>query len=159
MAFHGKRLQLSQRLIEVLDQIVGIFETDRQSQEAFRRSCSGPSIDARCSIKLSTPPRLVARVKIFVFAATDIAASRPSFTSNESIPPKRASTSVLRRSHVRDATSIRDNGRAQLFDVAQRKSATFIAFSECARIRHGNVRIPRKISQQSKGEGTAPPSY
>ena len=32
--------ELSERLIEVLDQIVGIFETDRQSQEAFRRSCS-----------------------------------------------------------------------------------------------------------------------
>ena len=27
---------------------------------------SGPSIDCRCSIKLSTPPRLVARVKILV---------------------------------------------------------------------------------------------
>ena len=26
-------------------------------------------------------------------------------------------------------------------------------------MRHGNVRIPRRISQQSKGEGTAPPSY
>ena len=35
----------------------------------------GPSMDARCSIKLSTPPKLVARMKIFVFAASDIAAS------------------------------------------------------------------------------------
>ena len=26
-------------------------------------------------------------------------------------------------------------------------------------MRHGNVRIPRRTSQQSKGEGTAPPSY
>src|SRR5438067_9723449 len=47
----------------------------------------GPSIDARCSIKLSTPPKLVARVKISVLAATRIAASRPPFASNESIPP------------------------------------------------------------------------
>ena len=47
----------------------------------------GPSMDARCSIRLSTPPRLVARVKIFVFAAIAIAASRPPFASNESIPP------------------------------------------------------------------------
>ena len=45
------------------------------------------------------------------------------------------------------------------FDVRKGKSATFIAFSECARIRHGRVRIPRRTSQQSKGEGTAPPSY
>ncbi len=50
-------------------------------------SCPGPSIDARCSIKLSTPPKLVARIKIFVFAAAFIAASRPPLTSKESIPP------------------------------------------------------------------------
>ena len=31
----------------------------------------GPSIEARCSMRLSTPPRLVARVKIFVRPATD----------------------------------------------------------------------------------------
>ena len=48
----------------------------------------GPSIDARCSIKLSTPPRLVARMKIFVFAATFIAASRPPLTSKRKHPTK-----------------------------------------------------------------------
>ena len=45
------------------------------------------------------------------------------------------------------------------FRMSREELAIFIAFSECARIRHGNVRIPRRISQQSKGEGTAPPSY
>ena len=116
-----------------------------------------PSIDARCSIKLSTPPRLVARVKIFVFAATRIAASRPLSLQTKAF--RQTSTSVLQQSRVRDATSSRDNARAQTFRCWARNSATFTAFSECARIRQGSVRIPRRISQQSKGEGTAPPSY
>ena len=52
-----------------------------------------------------------------------------------------------------------DNARAQPFDVCARNSATLAAFSQCARIRQGNVFIPRRISQQSKGEGTAPAEY
>ena len=40
MAFHSNALQLPQRLIEVFNQVVGVFQTDGQSQEAFRRSCS-----------------------------------------------------------------------------------------------------------------------
>ena len=39
-------------------------------------------------IKLSTPPRLVARVKIFVLAAADIAASRPSLHLKRKHPAK-----------------------------------------------------------------------
>ena len=38
-----------------------------------------------------------------------------------------------------------------------KESRELSAFSECARIRHGSVRIPRRTSQQSKGDGTAPP--
>ena len=49
---------------------------------------SGPSIDARCSIRLSTPPRLVARVKMSTLAASAIAASLPPLTSKDSMPPK-----------------------------------------------------------------------
>src|SRR5881392_3543982 len=48
----------------------------------------GPSLDWRCSIRLSTPPNDVARVKTFVFAATPSASSRPPFTRNDIIPPK-----------------------------------------------------------------------
>ncbi len=35
MAFHRNALQLSQRLIEVLDQIIRIFEPDGQAQQTF----------------------------------------------------------------------------------------------------------------------------
>src|SRR5438105_15561722 len=34
--------------------------------------------------------------------------------------------------------------------------AIFIAFSQCPRVRHGSERIPRRINQQSKGDGTPP---
>src|SRR5439155_148126 len=47
----------------------------------------GPSIDARCSTRLSVPPKLVARVKTRIFAATAIAASAPPLTCTESMPP------------------------------------------------------------------------
>ena len=40
----------------------------------------GPSTDARCSIKLSTPPRLVALVKSFARPATDMASAPSPFT-------------------------------------------------------------------------------
>src|ERR1039458_95095 len=50
----------------------------------------GPSTDARCSIKLCVPPRLVARVKSRTFAATCIARSRPPRNCNDSMPPNPA---------------------------------------------------------------------
>jgi hypothetical protein len=31
---------LAERLIQIFDQVVGVFQTDGQSQQAFRRSCS-----------------------------------------------------------------------------------------------------------------------
>ena len=73
---------------------------------------SGPSIDCRCSIKLSTPPRLVARVKILVWFGSAIAAARSPLSSKESIPPKR----LICRAPVRaaDATGVPGNARATL---------------------------------------------
>src|SRR5258708_28747025 len=47
-----------------------------------------PSLDARCSMRLSTPPRDVARVKIRVLEVTDNASSRPPLTRIDIIPPK-----------------------------------------------------------------------
>src|SRR3954453_10749745 len=46
-----------------------------------------PSLDARCSIRLSVPPSDVARVKIFVFAVTACASARPPRTLNDNMPP------------------------------------------------------------------------
>ena len=52
------------RLRQVVDQVVAGCS---RPTETRKRPCgvrlSGPSIEARCSIRLSTPPRLVARVK------------------------------------------------------------------------------------------------
>ena len=71
-----------------------------------------PSIEARCSIKLSTPPRLVARVKIFVRAAIAIAATRSTFNLKRKHPAERSSfaASLFR---VRDASAVRDSALAR----------------------------------------------
>ena len=65
---------LAQRLIEIGDQIVGVLEPDRQAQHALAsrrpsRSCS--SVCPHCDVstgmltRLSTPPRLAARLMTF----------------------------------------------------------------------------------------------
>ena len=46
------------------------------------------SIEARCSMRLWTPPKLVARVNSFTLAATAMAAASPPFTCTDTIPPK-----------------------------------------------------------------------
>src|SRR5947207_3037683 len=60
--------------------------------ESRSRSCgvfeSGPSLDARCSIKLSVPPSEVARVNSSTRETTFIAAPRRPFTRIDIIPPK-----------------------------------------------------------------------
>ena len=48
---------------------------------------SGPSTDARCSIKLCVPPKLVARMNTLVPAATRIAFAAEPFTRNDITPP------------------------------------------------------------------------
>ena len=48
----------------------------------------GPSTEARCSIRLSMPPRLVARVNNSTRAATAIAAAAPPCTWIDNMPPK-----------------------------------------------------------------------
>src|SRR5271154_2150305 len=46
-----------------------------------------PSIEARCSMRLSTPPSEVARFQISTRAAVAIAASSPPVTRIDTIPP------------------------------------------------------------------------
>ena len=50
-----------QGLRQVLDQIVGVLEADRDAQQVLRRGRRGPSLEARCSIRLSVPPRTSSR--------------------------------------------------------------------------------------------------
>src|ERR1022692_3293239 len=104
-----------QRFVPHRDHVGRLLEgclTSRFKPEAHRNACSkspirssvfssptemrnklsgvrvfGPSTDARCSIKLCVPPRLVARVKSRTFAATCIARSRPPRNCNDNMPP------------------------------------------------------------------------
>lgn len=72
---NGRTSSLSQSLSQVLDEIVRVSETDGQPKK-IGVFVSGPSIEARSSIKLFGPPRLVALVKIFRLAAKANALSR-----------------------------------------------------------------------------------
>ena len=101
---------------------------------------SGPSIDCRCSIRLSTPPRLVARVKILVSVGQRHRRGAIAFQLERKHPAERIhlprGEGVLR---VRG----RDPGNepARHADGEARNSATRSAFSQCARIRQGSVCI------------------
>src|SRR6185369_17443110 len=59
-------------------------ETRRRPSGARVRS---PSMEARCSTRLSGPPRLVARVNRRRRAATSKARARPPGTTKDSMPP------------------------------------------------------------------------
>jgi hypothetical protein len=54
-------VRVAERLVEVGEQVVRVFDPGREAQQVRRAGRAGPSIEARCSIRLSTPPSEVAR--------------------------------------------------------------------------------------------------
>ena len=93
----------------------------------------GPSRDARCSTRLSTPPRLVALTKRVKFAATLTAASLPPASSNEIMAPPE---DICRRAISWDGWLGRYGKRTRLtFSCLSSDSATSCAFAQCRSIR------------------------
>ena len=109
---------------------------------------SGPSMDARCSIRLCVPPKFVARTNTCTRAA---AARRPLAPTAYPRNP----SSAAPPSGAPDAPADPDNAPPPAGD-APADTPPSARPSECAAIRKGRVLMPRSVSQQSNGAGTAP---
>ena len=115
----------------------------------------GPSLEARCSIRLSVPPRLVALTKSFTREAARTAASRPPRTRKESIPPK---PDICRFAIAwpgcdsRPGIVDRLDGRMLLEEARDARAR----WRNAARRGSESERRPRSTSQELNGEATAP---
>ena len=115
----------------------------------------GPSIEARCSIRLSAPPSEVARFHNSVRAAVETAARSPSLTRIDNMPPKppciwRLATAWPgldgRPGYSTSATS----------GCLANCSASAMAPSQAALTRRCTVRMPRISRNASSGPITWP---
>ena len=117
----------------------------------------GPSTDARCSMRLSVPPRLVACVK-----SASRLAMRDRLCRDRAQPAPRACRRTpliwrardgVRRMRLQSGivNALRPSGASRETRRARARCAL------CACTRSGSVRMPRIVSQHSNGDGTAPP--
>jgi hypothetical protein len=73
------------RSIEIAKEVIRIFDAGRQAQQVRRAGRAGASTEARCSMRLSTPPSDVARFHKPTRAAVAMAAASPPLTWTESM--------------------------------------------------------------------------
>src|SRR5215831_11062438 len=127
---------------------------DRRSRSPVTGD-DGPSVLWRCSMRLSTPPREVARLNTRTDASTALARSGPPATRIDSIPPNpppiwRAATAWPGcEASPGYSTTVKAGCPSKCRAMAR-------ALSEARRTRRNTVRIPRCSSQASNGPGTAP---
>ena len=75
-------VRAAKRLVEIDEQVLGILDTGGQAQQVGRAGRTRPSIDARCSMRLSTPPSDVARFQSVTPAAVATALASPARDTN-----------------------------------------------------------------------------
>ncbi len=123
-----------------------------------RASCdSGPSDDARCSIRLSLPPRLVAFRNSRTREATVSAPARPPVDLDREHAAERPHLAPRDRvPRVGREPGIVDAPRARM--ALDRRGQRERVRATGARTRTASVRSPRSTSQELKGEATAPSS-
>ena len=135
----------------------------RYSMPTERRSRSGgtgvpgPSIEARCSIRLSTPPSEVARFQSYPGRGRD--RRRLAARDAERQHAAEAALHLARRDRV-----ARMLGQARVehlrdVRVARERSARNSALAEARATRRYSVRMPRSSSQASNGPRIAPASW
>mmetsp|Transcript_36858 Transcript_36858/g.91727 ORF Transcript_36858/g.91727 Transcript_36858/m.91727 type:complete len:245 (+) Transcript_36858:275-1009(+) len=123
---------------------------------------SGPSTVARCSMRLSTPPREVAGAQILSRDSRCSAASAPPATRMDNMPPNMVPAAWLPDCCATLTACIGwvmspGYRTCVILGCAWRRAARVRAESLCRLIRMCSVRMPRSRSHASKAPSTAPP--
>ena len=129
--------------------------TDSRSRSSGH-GVPAPSIEARCSIRLSTPPSEVARFQTLTFAAACTAAAWPPLSADRQhaaksaghLPHRDVVAGMVFEARIENVATAPDDPTSRL------RAARRVL--HCSRTRRSSVLIPRISSQASNGPRVAP---